>query len=262
MHCPTCRHDNPATTRFCSACGAVLVESAPDGGRRRVLRPWGMRRTAPPTISPDMPDLAAAGLSTRGTRLDPAVRFDFWIVGGLVIVGLVAVAWIGSAARPGREALHDATAQVAAGSAAYVSAATPPIVQEARLKAPPLVDVPPAATQPPRVTPRVTVAAPSPARSQARGPAATPVVVASQPSESIVDDGRGEAPAPPVAPVQAPPPPVSDRWQPLRSALAQCGAVNGVIARAMCEQGARLAHCDGFWGLVAICPTARSEYGQ
>ena len=146
MHCPTCRHDNPATTRFCSACGAVLVESAPDGGRRRVLRPWGMRRTAPPTISPDMPDLADAGIPTRGTRLDPAVRFDFWIVGGLV-VALVAVAWINGTARPGRDALHDAGAQVAAGSAAYVSATTPPIVQEARLKAPPLVDVSPAATQ-------------------------------------------------------------------------------------------------------------------
>ena len=49
-----------------------------------MLRPWGMRRTAPPTISPDMPDLANGGIPTRGTRLDPAVRFDFWIVGGLV----------------------------------------------------------------------------------------------------------------------------------------------------------------------------------
>ena len=155
MHCPTCRHDNPATTRFCSACGAVLVESAPDGGRRRVLRPWGMRRTAPPTISPDMPDLAEAGIPTRGTRLDPAVRFDFWIVGGLV-AAVVAVAWISGTARPGRDALHDAAAQVAAGSATHVSATTPTIVQEARLKAPPLVDVSPGANLRTEVTPRVT----------------------------------------------------------------------------------------------------------
>ena len=178
------------------------MESAPDGGRRRVLRPWGMRRTAPPTISPDMPDLADAAIPTRGTRLDPAVRFDFWIVGGLV-VALVAVALINGTTRSSRNALHDASAQVAAGSAAYVSATTPPIVQEARLKAPPLVDVSPAATQPSAVTPRVTAAAPSPARGQARGPAAIPVVLAAQSAESASDDGRGEAPAPPVAPIQA-----------------------------------------------------------
>lgn len=261
MHCPTCRHDNPATTRFCSACGAVLVESAPDGGRRRVLRPWGMRRTAPPTISPDMPDLADAGIPTRGTRLDPAVRFDFWIVGGLV-AALVAVAWISGTARPGHDALHDGGAQVAAGSATHVSATTPTIVQEARLKAPPLVDVSPAASLRTEVTPRVTAPASLPARGQARAPAAMPVVVATQTGESVVDDGRGEAPAPAVAPVEAAPPPVSDRWQPLRSALAQCGSVSATIARAMCEQEARLAHCDGFWGLVAACPTTRSEYGQ
>jgi hypothetical protein len=220
-----------------------------------------MRRTAPPTISPDMPDLADAAIATRGTRLDPAARVDFWIVGGLV-VALVAVALINGTTRSSRNAAHAVSAQVAAGSAAYVSATTPPIVQEARLNAPPLVDVSPAATQPSAVTARVTATAPSPSRGQARGPAAIPVVLTAQPAESASDDGRGEAQAPPVAPIQATPPPVSDRWQPLRSALAQCGAAKGAIGRAMCEQEARLAHCDGFWGLVTFCPTARSEYGQ
>jgi hypothetical protein len=261
MHCPTCRHDNPATTRFCSACGAVLVESAPDGGRRRVLRPWGMRRTAPPTISPDMPDLADAGIPDRGTRLDPTVRFDFWIVGGLVVV-LVAVALVNGATRSGRTAAQDASAQVAAGLAAYVSATTPVIVQEADLKAPPLVDVSLAAAQTPPMKPRVATAAPLPARDLARGPVAVPVIFAVQPGEAVVDAGRSEAPAPPAVLAQALPPPVSDRWQPLRSALAHCGSVNGPIGRAMCEQEARLAHCEGFWGLVAVCPITRSEYGQ
>jgi hypothetical protein len=261
MHCPTCRYDNPATTRFCSACGAVLVESAPDGGRRRVLRPWGMRRTAPPTISPDMPDLADAAIPTRGTRLDPAVRFDFWIIGGLVVV-LIAVALINGTMRPGRNALDDASGQVGAGSATYVSATTPTIVQEARLKAPPLLDVSPATTHAPPLTPHVTTAAPVPARGPARGPVAIPVALAALPGEGASDDGRSEVPAPPVAPVEVPPPPVPDRWQPLRSSLAQCGSVSGTIGRAVCEQEARLAHCEGFWGLVAVCPTTRSEYGQ
>ena len=261
MHCPTCRHDNPATTRFCSACGAVLVESAPDGGRRRVLRPWGMRRTAPPTISPDMPDLPDAAPPTRGTRLVPAVRVDFWIVGGLV-VGLVAVAMISGAMRPSRKVAQDASAQVAAGLATYVSATMPPIVQEARLNAPPLLDVSSATTQPGAATPRVIAAAAAPTRAPARGPAAIPVPLAAQPGEAVVDVGHNEAPAPPVAPVRDTPPTVSDRWLALKSALARCGSVNGAIGRAMCEQEARLAHCEEFWGLVAVCPTTRSEYGQ
>jgi hypothetical protein len=220
-----------------------------------------MRRTAPPTISPDMPELANAGMPALGTHLDPAVRFDFWIAGGLVVV-LVAAALVNGATRTSRNAAQDASAQVAAGSAAYVSATTPTIVQEARLKAPPLVDLPPAAAQAPPVTPRVTTVVPLPARGPARGPVAIPVVLAAQAGEAVVDVGRSEAPATPVVPVQARMPTTSDRWQPLRSALAQCGSVNGTIGRAMCEQEARLAHCEGFWGLVAVCPTTRSEYGQ
>ena len=261
MHCPTCRHDNPSTTRFCRACGAVLVESAPDGGRRRVLRPWGMRRTAPPTISPDMLDFAHAGMPTRDTRPDPAVRLDFWIVGGLV-VALVAVAWLNGNARPGRGAPQDGNAPVAAGSPVYVAATAPPIVQEASLEAPPLIDLAFAATPPSAATRRIAAINASPARGQSGSPTGTAGTVAAPSRESVIDDGRGEASAAPVAWVPSTPQPVHDRWQPLRSALAQCGSANGAIARAMCEQEARLAHCDGYWGLVAVCPTTRSEFGQ
>ena len=208
-----------------------------------------------------MPDLADAGIPNRGTRFDPAIRFDFWVVGGLVVV-LAAVALVNGATRSSRNVAQDASTQVAAGSAAYVSATMPTIVQEARLKAPPLVDVSPAATQPPPVTPRFSTVAPVPAREPARGAAAIPVVLAAQPGEAVANVGRSELPTLPVAPVQALPPPVADRWQPLRSALAHCGSVNGAIGRAMCEQEARLGHCEGFWGLVAVCPTTRSEYGQ
>ena len=261
MHCPTCRHDNPATTRFCRACGAVLVESAPDGGRRRVLRPWGMRRTAPPTISPDMLDLAPAGIPVRVAHRDPAFRLDFWLVGG-VVAALVAAVWINGKARPDSGATRDADAPVAAASPVYVSATAPPIVQEARLEAPPLLDASPAATQAPAATRRVATIAPLPARAKVDGTNAMPVLVAAAPRESAIDDRRGEVSAPPVAQVSSMPPPVHDRWQPLRSALAQCGSVDGAFARAMCEQEARLAHCEGYWGLVAVCPTTRSEFGQ
>jgi hypothetical protein len=37
---------------------------------------------------------------------------------------------------------------------------------------------------------------------------------------------------------------------------------DGLIERAVCEQGARLANCDGYWGTVALCPAGRSDYGQ
>jgi hypothetical protein len=261
MHCPTCRHDNPATTRFCRACGAVLVESAPDGGRRRVLRPWGMQRTAPPTISPDMLDLAPAGVPARVAHRDPAFRLDFRVV-GVVVAALVAAVWINGNARPDGGATHYVDASVDAGSPVYVSATAPPIVQEARLEAPPLLDAPPATTQPSAATRRVAAIAALPVRARADGANAIPVIVAAASRESELDDDRGEVPASPVARVPPMPSPAADRWQSLRGALAQCGAVNGAIGRAMCEQEARLAHCDGYWGLVSACPTTRSEFGQ
>jgi len=259
MHCPTCRHDNPATTRFCCACGAVLVESAPDGRRRRVLRPWGLRRSAPPTISPDMPDLLGAQERIDRTRLDPTARFDLWVVVGL-IVALAATAWFSGKLRSVQEPARDPAAHFVAGSSIYVSASAPTLVQEARLKTPPLVDVPP----PPRplggATPRVSDAPSAPARSAARSAPPLPVVPPEPPRDSVAVDLGSESLPP--APAPARPPPVADRWQPLRSALANCAAVDGVFARATCEQEARVVHCRGFWGLVAVCPAVRTEYGQ
>ena len=89
MHCPHCRLENAASTRFCTSCGAVLVESTPDGGRRRVLRPWGLGSSAPLTESPAMPDLAAAHVLARD---GPAVRVRRlpWMLGGGI--GVLAVA--------------------------------------------------------------------------------------------------------------------------------------------------------------------------
>jgi hypothetical protein len=63
------------------------------------------------------------------------------------------------------------------------------------------------------------------------------------------------AAAPPPAPVER------DRWQDLRTALAGCGSL-GLLERATCEQGARIAHCDRYWGLVPQCPVGRTDYGN
>jgi len=261
MHCPTCRHDNPATTRFCSACGAVLVESAKDGRRRRVLRPWGLRRSAPPTISPDMPDLLDGAAPAPGTRLDPSVRFDLWIVAGLV-VAVVAGAWISGGVRVGADPLRAGAPNANAGAPAYVSATMPPLVQEARLKSPPLVDVSPAAVPRTVTPPRGAVDVTASARAPARNAPAAPVAVASLAREPAIDDGRAAVAPDAAAPVAPSPPPVADRWATLRNALSQCGSAGGAIARAICEQEARLAHCENYWGLVPACPSQRTEFGQ
>jgi hypothetical protein len=257
MHCPNCRRDNPATTRFCSACGAVLVESAPDGRRRRVLRPWGLRRSAPPTISPDMPDLIEAADPAPGTRLDPSARFDLWIVAGLV-AAVIAAAWFNGRGRSGPDPLRDAAAQV--GAPAYVVATTEASVQEARLSAPPLFDVPPARMGP--VATRTGSDVASRPRSQAPSTPAAQALETPPPRDGSGDDRSAVAQAPTPAIVVAAAPAVVDRWEALRSAVSRCASASGAIARAMCEQEARLAYCNGFWGLVAACPTARSEYGQ
>jgi hypothetical protein len=255
MHCPTCRYDNPATTRFCGACGAVLVESAPDGRRRRILRPWGMRRTAPPTISPDMPDLGDDQASLRPVA-DLSSRVDFWIVAGLV-VAVIAATWLAGKVRPAGPESAAGVPAVAQRSPSYVTVAMPPIVQEARLKAPPLAEVPPAPPAPAPAKPRAAPAGPA---TVAR--AAPPVIVAAPPVDAASEPTRAEAAPLVVAAAPSNPPPATDRWQPLRSAVARCASNPGLIARAMCEQEARLAHCDGFWGVVPACPAQRTEYGQ
>lgn len=262
MHCPTCRHDNPSTTRFCRACGAVLVESAPDGRRRRVLRPWGLRRSAPPTISPDMPDLGLPHSTALANPLDALARVDVWIVAGLVAV-VVAATWLNGNVRNGADSFPEMTSQAVAGAASYVSVIAPPIVQEARLKAPPLVE---AAPRPPQAgaAERRAAAADSPAaaRSPPRTAPVAPVIASLAREPATIEEPRVVSPPPATASVATATSRAPDRWEQLRASLAQCGAVGGTIAQAMCEQEARLAKCDGFWGLVPSCPVRRTEFGQ
>ena len=68
------------------------------------------------------------------------------------------------------------------------------------------------------------------------------------------------APAPVVAAVAPPPPAVRppDRMQLLAQAFAQC-PTDGVLARMVCEQKARIQYCDGYWGQASLCPNGAPD---
>jgi hypothetical protein len=249
MHCPNCRHDNAASTRFCTSCGAVLVESTPDGRRRRVLRPWGLLRSAPLTVSPAMPEIVAAARADRGMR--GSRRLDLRFAAGTAVVALA-----GTFLYPYARALDAPRIEhVVPAEPVVVTTTSSHAVQEAVVAAPALVE-----PLRPRSRTLVTVVpreSPRDAAPNARAaPAAPPLpAVVAEPPPVV-------AQAPVVVAQAAAPAPSRDRWQPLRDALSRCGARHGMFERATCEQGARLAHCDGAWGETALCPVARSDYGQ
>jgi hypothetical protein len=255
MHCPTCRTDNAPTTRFCTSCGAVLVEEAPGGGRRRVLRPWGLRGSAPPTISPDLGDLAPL----PRLKASRAWRTDLWLVSGVV-----AVLALGTALHPWLS--RTAASPTSRGEERVVAAPTAvstPVsasVKETRLVAPALVersldDARKVAGKP---VPAALPPLPESMRSGgARAGAAVQVAFAAPARELVVGDGQSADP--PVAPVAEPAvAPAPDHLQALRADLDSCRPL-GVLDRAVCEQRARIGHCDSYWGHVPDCPQWRNE---
>lgn len=258
MHCPTCRQPNAATTRFCTSCGAVLVEEAPGGGRRRVLRPWGLRRSAPLTIAPDVFDCNLPLTAKAG-----GTRVELWLAAGVIVVVTVfaAVHW-----RRAPAMVPPAGQQAVVAQVADVTLPASTQMHETRMSAPALVD-PAATAEAPR--PAVVAAAPVPSPAALprpvgnRGAPAVPVAYVGPARDTVIDDGQSaEPPAPVVAAAPPSPPPApSDRWQPLRNKLAACEPL-ALLERAICEQGARLAHCDGHWGIAPLCPAGRTEFGQ
>ena len=148
------------------------------------------------------------------------------------------------------------------GAFAVVAVPTLSSVSDLRVSAPPLIE--------PQSSPVVSVREAKPApvativeaglRNNARqAPPAVPDTISMPLRDTAVVDERerievAAAPVTPTAPI--------DSWLPLRDALAGCSRSNGIWERATCEQRARLAHCDGYWGNVALCPTGRTDFGQ
>jgi hypothetical protein len=247
MYCPNCRHDNAATTRFCTSCGAVLVESTPDGRRRRVLRPWGLRRSAPLTESPAMPDIVAA--VRQDARRPLSRRLDLQFAAGTAVVALAGTflyPYARDLDRPAVEATPSEPVVVTttATHAARESVVASPLVEPV---APPRPVAQPVAS---KVTPPRDPPAPSPR--------------AVEPASATLPHDAAIAELPPIAPpvVAAVPATPRDRWQPLKDALATCASQSNVFERAICEQGARLEHCGDYWGAAPLCPAARNDSGQ
>ena len=253
MHCPHCRCDNAATTRFCIECGAVLVESTPGGGRRRVLRPWGLRSSAPLTESPALPEMAAARKAARraagGSRARPLYKIVAGIAGIVALSGVIAYPYTMSG-EPSAARIDELVAKT-----------EPQVVA--------ITDLTATKERIPSITPDrepVEVRAPAPKPPVADPPNRVPVRPPPvEPAPPIVHDPPAPEPIvvlasslPPPEPPRAP----ADPWQPLRDALTACSRVQGLWDRATCEQRARLAACDGQWGQVALCPAGRTEFGQ
>jgi len=220
-----------------------------------VLRPWGLRKSAPLTESPALPEMAAARKARRaasGSRKRPLFKVAAGVAGIVALSGVIAYPYTSIVEEPrvADEVTAKAPPQVVAiadMTAIKERVVNPGLETEAVPVMPPMAAkpaAPPVVEPPPRASVRVPVAEPPPAVIRE-----TPV---------------SEAPVVPVVVARAEEPPRApvDPWQPLRDALTACSRVQGLWDRATCEQRARLASCDGHWGIVALCPAGRTEYGQ
>jgi hypothetical protein len=202
-----------------------------------------------------MPEIAAAHRAAQRAAVVPGRRLDPMFAGGVALVAVAGLLVYPYASAD--ESSHALREDERLGTRTTVVAVpTLSTVRESAVSAPALVEPLPRA--PP---PRAAKAVNSPIEgAQRSAPAvATPVPTTPIPEHEVaVGGGQG---ADPPAPPPEPPVPV-DPWQTLRDALGACARSSGLWERATCEQGARLAHCDGYWGNVALCPSGRMEFGQ
>ncbi|MBS0320984.1 MAG: hypothetical protein JSR18_10625 [Proteobacteria bacterium] len=177
-------------------------------------------------------------------------------------------AWVGMAAVVVCALAYATLHRFHADAGAAVSESPLPV---ATPQAPAHADVPvpallPASTAGPAVVDPLV----QPAVPDAPPPVAHPAPRRKLPPPAPVPSVRAEPPAP-VAPTPPPvvaavtpkptlPPPALDRPSRVRAAFAACTQAD-VMARALCQQQARVDFCDGYWGQLPQCPAQR-DYGN
>lgn len=241
MKCSVCGSESNADARFCSNCGTMLNPAADT----LFKTPAGAHPGA--AASPPSPE-SGTGTPLTSPRTNPV---------GLLVV-LAAVAVLGYFAyrvlMPGDAATESAPQAPPSTQATQPgTAASPPASEPAREPAlvPSREPVTGPTAEPPAAAPKAP-AAPRP-RAPSRKPAPQPPAASAATPAVAVPAPEPTSPAPPAAP------PKPNRITQLNDALARC-AGQDLIARAVCEQRARLQHCEGYWGQVPQCPGGRSNF--
>ena len=239
MHCPYCRETNAPTTRFCTSCGAVLVEEAPGGGPSPRPAPLGTaQERAPDHLARHAPAGRAGAVGTRSCARGRArrrmVRRRHRRPDGLG----------GDRVSGGRPLHHgdgighhdaglDDRASAGPGSRSVAGRPAPRRSASDRRAAPPRID-------------RHRIPRSEPRKAAARPAASAPTVQPAAPREAvIVAEARLPEPVPQAA--AAAPAAKPDRWQSLRGELAGCRSL-GLLQKAVCEQGARVLALPGALG--------------
>jgi hypothetical protein len=233
MKCSVCGSESNADARFCSTCGANLHPEADT--LFRVPNP----HAAPVVVAP--PAAPADGATGRV----PRAAGWLLLVTAVIVIGYVVY----------RQLLPIPAAEDGGGARSSAVPVAPPAAapapQTPKFEAAPI----PAASPAP--------SAPEPSAPVAKAPAAAPRTAAPKKGAKS-SAGKHPAPPPPAPPVAAAPPPRPapapvavepprpDRLQQLNGALGRCKG-RDLIARAVCEQRARLQYCDGYWDQVPQC---------
>jgi hypothetical protein len=253
MKCSVCGSKSNADARFCANCGAKLNSGAQTLFKTPVSSPSAA------AASP-LPD-AGVGASVTPKAMDLVPLLlglaAFVVVGYFAYRALMpATSTPGSTTEPLPPTARPAEA-VQSGTEASPTAAEPAKSETARPQANGAATAePPAVVAKGAVTDEPTPAAKAPARPKPSTKTAAPKrppVAANAP----VPPAMSVAALEPVAPVPPPAPAKPDRIAQLSDALARCVGMD-LIQRAVCEQRARLQHCEGYWGQVAQCPGGRA----
>ena len=248
MKCSVCGTESNADARFCSNCGTKLNPGAET--LFNVLAGAHPTAAAPPESPESGTAAPIASPRTKPVGLLVALA-------AVAVVGYFAYRVLTPGASPPEDAATEPPPRTAPSPQAMQpgTVASPSATEPAREPAP----VPPrepaigTAAEPPAAAPKAQAAPRPRAPSRTAAPQRPAPSAATAPPAIAVPAPEPTPPAPPAAP------PKPNRITQLNDALARCAGQN-LISRAVCEQRARLQHCEGYWGQVPQCPGGRSNF--